>query len=1049
MEFNIAMEDLGGPPIKTQDLRAHRWVGDGYDPSCGISCWRPIYNQNQQHDDMRLSPDCCQIQGIRGARTDRYDAPTNVFKWKGKVTQQLVGRFWSTQWPQAQKMRKMLAKYYNVPLKIDGDSVQFTKAALAGGVPHPVSSHGVVYCILCRWSKKIYVGSTLNSAMERFKQHATQAKRLARQGKYARPQDNDAFHRFMATFGMENFMVMPLKKMDKNREENKEEFTFRLRYEEDQWMVRLKSWTPYGWNSRRNICRSKKFGTRRRRIGTNPFIKNRVQHIPIQQQETNNRTYGYRDCRRRAAYLVKCMKMGIDPTIVVMTYSAITLTKMHLWLSIVVLRLGGDRVRLSAFLTPDRRRNLIGIIGREQRNRGSPMAAKRANKDEILVLPFMYFRDSYFRNCLMGILKDPDVIEKLPNDEDVRKKFAKLFPVFSYPPTMAAIMCNYKKTVKSVLEVDTDDAPCACRLIKMEPYIDHDIGHVCTGDMSVVGNMMIQDLLEKGAKFRLNPTQGNGNMYDFITILKKVLSKYVESQLGHKEAANEWIDMIATKMEEKAHQYRLKCFGINPDGRPNGIPSDILEMPEIKRTLRWLRHYFVCTLADKASSNFVIVCKRAYLMIVLKELRQSMAYEIIEDKVENDVVQEHLRMNSEMHTYVHQKEKQLPVLAYTVKLHKNPISTRFIAFSGQTTLTALSSEVGYVLSAILDVLKIVAHDEMMELGASWFFLIKDSAEVPVLLKMAAKLNEDCSDQQSICAYDIKNMYTSIEHEDLLEKIGEMIELAWQSKRNQGVFKVEGKEAHWVNERVNEENCPARIYNKAKLIKAIKFIVENSYVLAVGNLYRQTTGIPMGTNSSPWLANLYLMAYERKCIRSFCEDGENEKAQALARTARFLDDLLGIKNPDMEEMLQTLYPGPSIEVIETTIDDFIGHVHYMDLDIKCVNGTFDIDIWDKRTEMTIKIIRFPDASTMLAPSARYSIVTSQCYRFFRLLSSKKRFLSEVAGLCKALLDKNYSKNFVMGKARKFIYMTRRFFKAPFSSLMEELDRNISLAYYDDH
>ena len=63
-------------------------------------------------------------------------------------------------------------------------------------------------------------------------------------------------------------------------------------------------------------------------------------------------------------------------------------------------------------------------------------------------------------------------------------------------------------------------------------------------------------------------------------------------------------------------------------------------------------------------------------------------------------------------------------------------------------------------------------------------------------------------------------------------------------------------------------------DKEILKKHITFIINNIYVVFCQKLYKQTRGIPMGTNCSPLLANLYLHYYEHKFLIQLTKQPKN-------------------------------------------------------------------------------------------------------------------------------------------------------------------------------
>ena len=73
------------------------------------------------------------------------------------------------------------------------------------------------------------------------------------------------------------------------------------------------------------------------------------------------------------------------------------------------------------------------------------------------------------------------------------------------------------------------------------------------------------------------------------------------------------------------------------------------------------------------------------------------------------------------------------------------------------------------------------------------------------------------------------------------------------------------------------------------------------------LYRQTIGIPMGTNCAPLVADLFLFCYERDFMKSLSLKNQDDIIEAFNSTSRYLDDLLNIDNIYFDQMVDCIYP----------------------------------------------------------------------------------------------------------------------------------------------
>ena len=70
------------------------------------------------------------------------------------------------------------------------------------------------------------------------------------------------------------------------------------------------------------------------------------------------------------------------------------------------------------------------------------------------------------------------------------------------------------------------------------------------------------------------------------------------------------------------------------------------------------------------------------------------------------------------------------------------------------------------------------------------------------------------------------------------------------------------------------------------------------------LYRQTIGIPMGTNCAPLVADLFPFCYEKDFMKSLSRENQADIVEAFNS---YLDDLLNINNIYFDQMVDRIYP----------------------------------------------------------------------------------------------------------------------------------------------
>ena len=96
----------------------------------------------------------------------------------------------------------------------------------------------------------------------------------------------------------------------------------------------------------------------------------------------------------------------------------------------------------------------------------------------------------------------------------------------------------------------------------------------------------------------------------------------------------------------------------------------------------------------------------------------------------------------------------------------------------------------------------------------------------------------------------------------------------------------------------------------------KYSIDNIFVEFGGRIFRQTIGIPMGTNCAPLPADLFLYSYEAEFVQSLLKAGKKHLAQQLNFTYRYIAAVLSLKNTKLAEYLELIDPH-ELEIKETT------------------------------------------------------------------------------------------------------------------------------------
>ena len=194
------------------------------------------------------------------------------------------------------------------------------------------------------------------------------------------------------------------------------------------------------------------------------------------------------------------------------------------------------------------------------------------------------------------------------------------------------------------------------------------------------------------------------------------------------------------------------------------------------------------------------------------------------------------------------------------------------------------------------------------------------------------------------------LYTTLPHNLIKEKLINLIE--W-------TFKREGSPYIACHERqaffTSENTKRYKLWSCQNVCEALIYLLDNIYIRFGTKLYRQIVGIPMGTNCTPLVADLFLFCYERDFMTSLSDVKQAEIIEAFKSTSRYLDDLLNIDNPYFEGMVNRIYP-PELQLNKANTADT--EAPFLDLHLSISNGFVSSKIYDKRDDFDFDIVNFP-------------------------------------------------------------------------------------------
>ena len=137
-------------------------------------------------------------------------------------------------------------------------------------------------------------------------------------------------------------------------------------------------------------------------------------------------------------------------------------------------------------------------------------------------------------------------------------------------------------------------------------------GHVVTGDLSIVQNDKLRDLLRKGPKFREPVSFSWHQNFDIIMDACEAYARqWAKKEDVELDTLSEWIKSVGEVVKRRIRRLKHSV---------NTRSESIFRDPDVIRELSRLHENFVIVPADKASNNYTFVCKRHYVDILIEEL---------------------------------------------------------------------------------------------------------------------------------------------------------------------------------------------------------------------------------------------------------------------------------------------------------------------------------------------------------------------------------------------------------------------------------------------
>ena len=327
-------------------------------------------------------------------------------------------------------------------------------------------------------------------------------------------------------------------------------------------------------------------------------------------------------------------------------------------------------------------------------------------------------------------------------------------------------------------------------------------------------------------------------------------------------------------------------------------------------TISKLKQDFIITYIDKAPANFVFVCKKFYILTLIKEFSTN-TYERSTDTMKTITKTHNMFLTSWFANKTKSFSNKLPYAYASIKIVKQPLEFRHIAGSANCSMKPLSTLLNEILQTFKPLLLKLWTERLSIPGFTSppLWMIKSSLDITNRLKhINGHMDEEeiSNETRMIQTFDVKTLYTRLPHTDLIDKISELLnDIASLNKSNPiAIGKKFNKFYITYGNSIDNKNRYEQVYNISDITDILKYLVNNTYIKVANNIYKQVIGIPMGTNAGVNIADFYVVKYEFNFMLQLKLKNLFYCIIMFSRIMRYLDDIAAADNIYFSKLLCT-------------------------------------------------------------------------------------------------------------------------------------------------
>ena len=557
-----------------------------------------------------------------------------------------------------------------------------------------------------------------------------------------------------------------------------------------------------------------------------------------------------------------------------------------------------------------------------------------------------------------------------------------------------------KLTVEGLSQTLASNCDCA-----NSPFCYQPVSHIVTGNLTVIEDVELRETLMKGANHReVKQINWSDVEESAIDALEKLVSKLRRQFRKNNEEFDRFREYFTRILRQRIEYWKPKVASLKPEGQ--------ITKAQIKK----VTDRFVITVADKAANNFIVICKKFYMLTLCKELGVSFneqdmlkvdgnaVYEK-HNEDEASIVRKHELISEKYKCRIGEEDAVLPVIFATAKLHKIPIKFRFIAGARVCTMKQVSVLLADILKHFRQHLASYCKTISARTGIHAFWSVDGNIAVINGIRKIKTI-------QQVTTADFSTLYTSLPHAEILGNMYFLVDLLF---RNSGKWLLaigsnKLKRRCWFTD---DRNSGSVTLTSIEIKELIREVVENSFVKFAGLIFKQVSGIPMGNNASPLIADLTLATMEFR----FMTDKTNDDVRySIKHMFRYMDDLLGININNPMVIWSRIYP-PQLPLSKTSTA--ANKCSYLDIELVMENNETITRVYNKTDDFNFPVVRYTHCDSNTSVDVGLNTFYSQLIRIGRISSNRDSFTVRVKELYNAFVEKKYNQCVLIQRFRSFV------------------------------